>query len=483
MPSRLARISRLALASSAAVALSVSAVHPASAAATASDSLKSAGTLAQPSVVMVYVAETGFIQDNSNGQTYGANGAGDTTPFEADFYGTGFFVSSDGYIVTAAHVAAPTDEMVKQDLVKLWVDQDAVTTGSCASGDGTCISNYENANWNAYLLAARLTENQVKVTVLTQNMTTFDQGLPAQVVNSSATDVGHDTAVLKINGSNEPVLPFIADSSKVQTQDDVAVIGYPANSDISTNLASALVPSITTGTISAIKQGPDGFAQGVTVFQTDAAVSSGNSGGPAIEADANGHPVVVGIVSFGNTTSTTTSYLIDSNDVKSTLPGSVNTTQGTIDHVWYQGLDYYNASHYKAAESDFKQCSTLNPVQTSCAHYDTLATQNFSKDVPLPANNTAASSSSSLPVGLIAGIAVAALIVILLVVFLVTRGKGKSGGTGSGGGTPMVAPPMQPPANQMPQSPMSLPQMAPPPQNGGPQQPVQPPQGPPTQVQ
>ena len=428
------------------VVVAGSAPHVAAAAA-ASDTLKRAGVISRPSVVLVELTESAFVQDNRDGKTYGQGGAGVTTPFSESFIGSGWFVSADGFIVTAAHVAAPTDEMVKHDIVLAYVDQDAVATGTCTGGDTACLTNVENQFDASYMLASKLTEQKVTVTVFTQNMTTVDQGLPATVAASSPTDTGHDTAVIKVNVKDAPVLQ-VGDSSKVQVGDDLSVIGYPAVADVSHDLSSSLIPTTGNGTVTAIKTGPQGFANGVTVFQTDGSSGHGDSGGPAVASDGS----AIGLVSFGNDSSEKTGFLITSNDIADTMrQAGVKNTPGEIDRLWREGLSYYDQKHYKAAEQDFHQCTTLNAAQVGCKEYDALATQNFSKDVPLPAGGASGSGSSFpiLPVGIGAGV----LVLVILAAVVLTRRK-----------TPAAAAPtfLQPPVQVqvLPQPP--APALAPP---------------------
>ena len=438
--------------------------------AAASDPLKNATIIASPSIVLIELTESGFVQDNRTGLTYGvvdsgshADGSGSRTPFSTSFLGTGYFVSSDGFIVTAAHVGAPTEKAVTQDLVTQYLDQDLIITNTCAASDVSCIINNEDKFMHGYLLASKIAEQTVTVTVFTQNMTSVEQGLPATLEASSPTDTGHDTAVLKITTKDAPVLQ-VGDSNSVQVQDSVASIGYPAAADISTDMKSALIPTTTSGTITAIKTGPEGFAKGVTVFQTDASGGPGNSGGPAIEADSDGNPTVVGLVSFGSTVSQSTSYYIAGNEIKDTMhQAGVNNSLGQIDQLWRQGIAYYNDKHYKAAEQDFRQCVVLNPAQVGCSKYEALATQNFANDVPLPVVPPP-SSSSGIPVWVWIAAGAGVLVLLAVAVLVVLRSRRRRGGPGSTSltGTGQPALPAQP-APQVPSGAAPSPPPPPPP--------------------
>jgi len=88
-------------------------------------------------------------------------------------------------------------------------------------------------------------------------------------VKIRAYDERKDIAVIQIPGFNLPILS-LGDSDRVKPGESTMLIGHPLG----------LTASITAGIVSAIRP-VDGFR----VFQTDAAASPGNSGGPDCRAD------------------------------------------------------------------------------------------------------------------------------------------------------------------------------------------------------
>jgi len=141
--------------------------------------------------------------------------------------GTGFVVSKDGYILTNAHVVSQSG-----------MERDRVTVTFKGKGSST-----------------------------TQ--------VDAKVVG---VDDSSDVALLKVNPSKVgdlTVLP-LGDSDDVRVGEQVVAIGNPLGYDF----------SLTTGVVSALDrelQSPNGsiISNGI---QTDAAINSGNSGGPLIDA-------------------------------------------------------------------------------------------------------------------------------------------------------------------------------------------------------
>jgi S1-C subfamily serine protease len=361
------------------------AATPALAAAAPTDKLQRAEHIAAPSVVLVQFEATAYLNDNRDGSAHG--------PYYIGYFGTGFFVSSDGYIVTAAHLAAMTSDQIKNQMAAQYVMQDAIAAG--CQVEGNCDAMVQHY-LGYYQVSTSISELQTRLTVFTQDMNPTSQdtaGVPAQLKSSSP--VGQsDVAVIKISGSNEPVLP-LGDPGKVQTGDPVAIIGYPGVGD--TGGQSSLVPTETTGSITAKKQGSAdlGLANGVNILQTDATVEHGNSGGPAINEAGE----VVGIVSFGATS--TTNFLISVGEVSDQVKqAGASPSLGVIDRLWRQGLGYFDQRRYVKAKAAFDQCLEMNKVQVGCADYSRqsaalLGSDQEAKYAPKPA----------LPLALIGGVA------------------------------------------------------------------------------
>ncbi len=95
-------------------------------------------------------------------------------------------------------------------------------------------------------------------------------------VNLLASDVGNDLALLRMAGDGFEAATF-ADPTSVRIGDEVVAIGFALGLDGD--------PSVTLGIVSALNRSVgqgDVFLDGL--IQTDAAISSGNSGGPLVNA-------------------------------------------------------------------------------------------------------------------------------------------------------------------------------------------------------
>lgn len=97
----------------------------------------------------------------------------------------------------------------------------------------------------------------------------------AQLVKFESADE-FDMALLKIEGSNFPFL-VLGDSDAVQVLDYVIVIGYPLL-NVSTALGTGIDVTVTDGKVSRVHRRSDGFE----ALQITAPVNAGNSGGPVV---------------------------------------------------------------------------------------------------------------------------------------------------------------------------------------------------------
>ena len=156
--------------------------------------------------------------------------------------GTGFLVSSDGFIITNKHVVSKKD-----------------------------------ADYTVYLNSEEDRGEKIRARVI-------------------ALDPKNDLAVIKIDKENLPFLTF-SDSNKLQVGQTVITIGYALgefDNTVSKGVISGLSRSITAG---------NRFSQAEqlkNLIQSDAAINPGNSGGPMLDIDGNVIGVNVAMASAEN---------------------------------------------------------------------------------------------------------------------------------------------------------------------------------------
>ena len=143
-------------------------------------------------------------------------------------------------------------------------------SGGTGSGTGVVLSENGYLVTNSHVVSGA---QQIQV-LLTDGRT-----LPAHLVG---TDGLSDLAVLYVNAGNLTPAEF-GDSSQLRVGDAVVAIGDP--------LGVSLRGTMTDGIVSAINRDVETNGRTMTLIQTNAALNSGNSGGPLI----NCHGQVIGI--------------------------------------------------------------------------------------------------------------------------------------------------------------------------------------------
>lgn len=157
-----------------------------------------------------------------------------------------------------------------------------------------------------------LTCHHVTDGALTIEVAIGGESYPASLI---VDDAEHDLALIRIEANSLPVLP-LADSLMVEQGEDVRAIGFPLSSILGENIKA------TRGTIAGINQ-----EEGKTVFQIDAAVNPGNSGGPLVNEQGE----VVGVIfaKLVDNVATSVGFATPINDAKTMLSSqSVSFTPG-----------------------------------------------------------------------------------------------------------------------------------------------------------
>lgn len=129
---------------------------------------------------------------------------------------------------------------------------------------------------NGYILTNyHVIKNATRITITVPGR----QTVSARLVT---TDQEKDLAILQVSLGNLTALP-IASSEAVQVLDSITVLGYPLPGELGTALSAS------DGKVNAVREGRNSSTR---LFQIDANVNPGNSGGPLL----NNHGEVVGIV-------------------------------------------------------------------------------------------------------------------------------------------------------------------------------------------
>ena len=151
-------------------------------------------------------------------------------------------------------------------------------TRFAASGSGFIITKDGYVVTNHHVI-----ENATTITVTL----TSGESYPAELIGS---DEENDVALLKIDAADLPVVS-IGDSDDLQVGAQVAAIGNPLGE---------LTNTLTVGYVSALDREINTDGTPINMLQTDAAINSGNSGGPLFDMYGN----VIGITTAKYASST-----------------------------------------------------------------------------------------------------------------------------------------------------------------------------------
>ena len=233
---------------------------------------------------------------------------GNSTSEEMDisYLGSGFIVTPDGYMVTNAHVVTENEDTLRQQFAQTGLTQQATDFTDQFKADmnrnGYSMSDDE---WltvaNAYydLMAYSMVINGLTTSYYAylgnvtpgSDVTIKGKGLDLRKVGEPYP--GKDIAILKMEGTNYPTVT-IGDDTKMRTGDQIYAMGYPGAATFVAdfNLNQALQePTLTQGILSAKKEMTGGWS----VFQIDAAIAPGSSGGPLFNTDGE----VIGVNTAG----------------------------------------------------------------------------------------------------------------------------------------------------------------------------------------
>jgi S1-C subfamily serine protease len=272
--------------------------------------------------------------------------------------GSGFIYRPDGYLITNGHVVGPAnlnDHLAQDDftasvrsLVLPSVVQDvAKLTGRDWTGHEEELARIVNL---------QIAHSEPKMSVYLANHSSYLGEIKAY--SEDATKRGKDVAIVKIDGNNLPTVR-LGDSDNIHIQEPIRVIGFPGvasalnNSQIS--VESVLVPTVTNGHVSAVKVDFKGFP----VIQSDAAITHGNSGGPAFNYQGD----AIGIGTYGSEGSVAGfNFFVPINTaLEFVRQVGAKPEQGLFDSLWADALDTYDAGKCETSKEKLDDVLRIMP--------------------------------------------------------------------------------------------------------------------------
>lgn len=330
--------------------------------------------------------------------------------------GTAFAVAPTGVLVTEAHVASPFGTALADTAAPLALAQ----TGKFGS-DQAAYDNWVEQN-NALPVGVRIIKTQVWRA--TASGVAHPRALAAQIIRESV-NTTQDLALIQLADHRIPALEL--DESET-TGTPVAVLGYGVSAT-TIGLPTTTVPGINYGSLAdtAVVRGETGALKAVngqTLVQVDAAITRGDSGGPAVDSGGSVH----GIVRFLDNG---TSGLMDSSSEIVQLLKSVgisNPPQGSIWTSFQTGMQDLWSNNLTAAQTNLADTVKADPTHPLAVRELKLVT----KDLAAPAR-PAATHRLRLLFFLLASIALFAAVLCVVRLRRIRRTNG-----GSTGSTPQL---------------------------------------------
>ncbi len=205
-------------------------------------------------------------------------------------------------VAKVVSIIGPSVVKVSVDISGASGNGEGVGTGIIISADGEIVTN------------AHVVLDETAVRVLLPGST---EPISAEVVG---TDPGNDLALLRVKATGLPVAKFAADDSAI-VGDQVVAMGFaldlPGEASVTAGIISATSRTMLT---------ENGALNGL--LQTDAAISSGNSGGPLLNAAGQ----VIGINTAvarasGSNTASNIGFAISSKEIQKVV-GQLRTAKG-----------------------------------------------------------------------------------------------------------------------------------------------------------
>ncbi|MFL5624153.1 MAG: trypsin-like peptidase domain-containing protein [Ktedonobacteraceae bacterium] len=397
--------------------------------------------IAEPAVVRILTSVGGHLTVHfsaTNSVTFPQN----SPAYSLGLSGSGTFISAHGDILTADHVVNPPhDQSLEQYLdqkaapdVATYINQNAkqgsaqVTADQVQqaldSGQLSADRHYDPAVSEAYL------NTSYTGPLSAGNFQSLPDNMHAAVdrIEMESAVNEKDVAIIHVNMNDTPSVQ-LGDSGNVQQQDQLTIIGFPGNGDVSTRPTDLLTSSVNKINVSSIKT-TDAGAQ---VIQVGGNVEHGDSGGPALDSSGS----VVGIVSFGladNNSPGGTSFLQASNSARELVRSlKLNTTPGAFETAWSRAFADYAANtpgHWHKAQQEFQKIAASYPLFKAVSPYLEY-TQGQARNEPLPqqpsgTRNTSTPNTLLAYAATIAGIAVLLILAVLLFGVVIRRRRKKS---------------------------------------------------------
>ena len=431
-----------------------------------SDPVVRAVDIAKPAVVRIITFLNGQLTVHFPTQdvTFPQNSNG----YQIVLSGSGTFITAHGEILTADHVVNPPQQDLDQFLQQQAAQDVAAymnstlkanppvtadqVTAQLASGHLRSNTRYDTPQSRVYLS----TDYTGSLNVTDIQNIPVNLFAPVDRIEKQSSFTDKDVAIIHVSNMNDVAMVQLGNSSNVQQQDELTIIGFPGNGDIAGNSATDLLTlSVNKVFVSSMKT----TDTGAPVIQVGGNVEHGDSGGPAL--DNNG--TIVGIVSFGASGQGNTSFLQASKSASALVQSlGLDTSPGKFQQAWSKAFTDYASNtpgHWHKAQIELEQIATSYPLFKAVKPYLDYATgQAKIEKTPQPQSQPSSQPSSTGAnalnafmnpfVLLSAGFLLLAVLLLFgVIIFRRRRGK-KTQATTTQASSINTPPPIMPPVNR-----------------------------------
>lgn len=329
-------------------------------------------------------------------------------PFEEGNGASGFIIHPDGYILTAGHCVQDYPEEGPMLILYAFLRDYIIPSFVQQAGRMPDEKEIQNLFNKILKEGAQVVDLTKEIYVRTGNWSAYK----ADVLVVSEFKKAKDVGIIKIPGKNFPTIP-LGDSDTVKEGHELLVIGYPGivqdmTSGRALSVVSLFIPTVSKGIVSAVKID---FA-GSPVIQTDATISGGNSGGPAVNTAGE----AIGVASWmaGQTAHReggSYGMFVPINQAKVFINQAGFTPQsGLTDQVYRRALELFWQGKFEKALQEFKTVEEFYPRHPTAQKYVLECNERIAKGET--------GRGFSIPSWLLTAIIVVVVLALLIVLFI-----------------------------------------------------------------
>lgn len=280
--------------------------------------------------------------------------------------GSGFIITDDGYVVTNAHVVNEEGNVTRQSFAQQafreFMNNDAREMErsmgrKLAADEAKALTDANSWYFSQAMKVGKIRKDfSVVMGVSGNDGKIIPKEITAELVIQGSPIPGKDVAILKLKDSLDYPTARIGEDKDLRVGSQVYVLGYPAVATFhplisGTSIAEA---TLTRGLVSAKKNMRGGWE----VLQTDASITHGNSGGPAINEEGE----VIGLATFGSidqqrgTEIQGMNFIVPTTIVKEYLVrAGVDPGMSKASLEYEKALGYFDKAWYRKALKHFKK--------------------------------------------------------------------------------------------------------------------------------